>query len=211
MKQGITDKNERPVVPTYCFFQGCYNPEYEAEIRKGKDLCVRFNALHPCDREGQKAVLKELLGEMGRDVVFTPPFWCDYGYNIKVGDSFYANHNLVITDGAEVRFGDNVFIAPNCCFTTAEHPTDPELRKAGIEVAKPITVGNNVWIGAGSTVLAGVTIGDDAVIGAGSVVTRDIPPRTVAVGVPCRVVREITEADRHRYPMHESIKDKFRP
>ena len=138
-------ENERPVVPTGCFFQGCYNPEYEAEIRKGKDLCVRFNTLHPCDREGQTAVLKELLGEMGRDVVFTPPFWCDYGYNIKVGDSFYANHNLVITDGA------------------------------------------------------------------GSVVTRDIPPRTVAVGVPCRVVREITEADRHRYPMHESIKDKFRP
>lgn len=201
----------RPVVPTGCFFQGCYNPEYEAEIRKGKDLCWRFNALHPCDREGQTAVLKELLGEMGRDVVFTPPFWCDYGYNIKVGDSFYANHNLVITDGAEVRFGDNVFIAPNCCFTTAEHPTDPDLRKAGIEIAKPITVGNNAWIGAGSTVLAGVTIGDDAVIGAGSVVTRDIPPRTVAVGVPCRVVREITEADRHRYPMHESIKDKFRP
>lgn len=167
--------------------------------------------MHPCDREGQTAVLKELLGEMGRDVVFTPPFWCDYGYNIKVGDSFYANHNLVITDGAEVRFGDNVFIAPNCCFTTAEHPTDPDLRKAGIEIAKPITVGNNVWIGAGSTVLAGVTIGDDAVIGAGSVVTRDIPPRTVAVGVPCRVVREITEVDRHRYPMHESIKDKFRP
>ena len=151
-------ENERPVVPTGCFFQGCYNPEYEAEIRKGKDLCVRFNALHPCDREGQTAVLKELLGEMGRDVVFTPPFWCDYGYNIKVGDSFYANHNLVITDGAEVRFGDNVFIAPNCCFTTAEHPTDPDLRKAGIEIAKPITVGNNVWIGAGSTVLAGVTI-----------------------------------------------------
>ena len=148
----------RPVVPTGCFFQGCYNPEYEAEIRKGKDLCWRFNALHPCDREGQTAVLKELLGEMGRDVVFTPPFWCDYGYNIKVGDSFYANHNLVITDGAEVRFGDNVFIAPNCCFTTAEHPTDPDLRKAGIEIAKPITVGNNVWIGAGSTVLAGVTI-----------------------------------------------------
>lgn len=100
-------ENRKPVVPTYCFFQGCYNPEYEAEIRKGKDLCWRFNALHPCDREGQTAVLKELLGEMGRDVVFTPPFWCDYGYNIKVGDSFYANHNLVITDGAEVRFGEH--------------------------------------------------------------------------------------------------------
>ena len=110
---------------------------------------------------------------------------------------------------AEVSFGDNVFIAPNCCFTTAEHPTDPELRRAGVEVAKPIKVGNNVWIGAGSTVLAGVTIGDDAVIGAGSVVTSDIPPRVVACGVPCRVTREITSADRTRYPMHESIARRF--
>lgn len=202
-------KNERPTVPVGCFFQGCYNPEYEAEIAKGKELCFRFNALHPCDREGQEEILRKLLGSMGREVVFTPPFWCDYGYNIKVGDYFYANHNLVITDGAEVSFGDNVFIAPNCCFTTAEHPTDPELRRAGVEVAKPIKVGNNVWIGAGSTVLAGVTIGDDAVIGAGSVVTSDIPPRVVACGVPCRVTREITSADRTRYPMHESIARKF--
>ena len=139
----------------------------------------------------------------------TPPFWCDYGYNIEVGESFYANRNLVITDGAKVTFGDNVFIAPNCCFTTAEHPTDPDLRRDGVEMAKPITVGNNVWIGAGSTVLAGVTIGDDAVIGAGSVVTRDIPPRVVACGVPCRVMRAITPADRDRYPFHESIAAKY--
>ena len=139
----------------------------------------------------------------------TPPFRCDYGYNIEVGESFYANHNLVITDGAKVTFGDNVFIAPNCCFTTAEHPTGPDLRRDGVEMAKPITVGNNVWIGAGSTVLAGVTIGDDAVIGAGSVVTRDIPPRVVACGVPCRVMRAITPADRDRYPFHESIAAKY--
>ena len=142
------EKN-RPVVPTYCYFQGCYNPVYEREIERGKDLCFRFNALHPCDREGQTAILRELLGKMGDGAVFTPPFWCDYGYNIEVGRSFYANHNLVITDGAKVTFGDNVFIAPNCCFTTAEHPTDPDLRRDGVEMAKPITVGDNVWIGAG--------------------------------------------------------------
>ena len=202
-------EKDRPVVPTYCYFQVCYNPAYEREIERGKDLCFRFNSLHPCDREGQTAILRELLGKMGEGVVFTPPFWCDYGYNIEVGRSFYANHNLVITDGAKVTFGDNVFIAPNCCFTTAEHPTDPDLRRDGVEMAKPITVGNNVWIGAGSTVLAGVTIGDDAVIGAGSVVTRDIPPGVVACGVPCRVMRAVTPADRGRYPFHESIAEKY--
>ena len=201
--------DKRPVVPTYCFFQGCYDPDYEREIAKGKAICYEFNRLHPNDRAEQTEVLSRLLGRMGKDAIFTPPFWCDYGYNIEVGDSFYANHNLVITDGAKVTFGDNVFIAPNCCFTTAEHPTDPELRKAGIEVAKPITVGNNVWIGAGSTVLAGVTIGDDSVIGAGSVVTRDIPSGVVACGVPCRVMRKIDPDDRTRYPMHESLSGKF--
>ena len=147
-------------VPLNCLFQGCYNPVYEAEIRKCKDKCYRYNQQNPNDAETLRAMLAEILGSMGRDVVITPPFWCDYGYNIAVGDKFYSNHNLIITDGARVTFGNNVFIAPNCCFTTAEHPTDPEQRKAGLEIAKPITVGDNVWIGAGSTVLAGVTIGN---------------------------------------------------
>lgn len=139
---------------------------------------------------------------MGKEAVFTPPFWCDYGYNITVGDYFYANHNLVIQDGAKVTFGDNVFIGPNCCFTTVEHPTDPKQRKAGLEIVKPVTVGSNVWIDAGSSVLAGVTVGDNTVIGAGSVVTKSIPANVVAVGVPCRVLREITEADKTRYPIY---------
>lgn len=138
---------------------------------------------------------------MGENVIITPPFWCDYGYNISVGDYFYSNHNLIITDGAKVTFGDNVFIAPNCCFTTAEHALDPEMRKAGIEIAKPITIGNNVWIGAGSTILAGAMIGDNSVIGAGSVVKKSIPANVVAVGVPCKVLREITEEDKYTYPM----------
>ncbi len=159
---------------------------------------------HPYDRIAQNEILQKLLGSMGKEVMITPPFWCDYGYNISVGDYFYSNHNLVITDGAKVKFGDNVFIAPNCCFTTAEHAIDPELRKFGIEVAKPITVGNNVWIGAGSVILAGVTIGDDSVIGAGSVVTKSIPGGVVAVGVPCKVMREISELDKRRYPTYRS-------
>ena len=179
--------SKRAKVPVNCFFQGCYNPEYEREISKCKDKCFKYNQLNPNDRENQRKLLAEILGKAGKNAIITPPFWCDYGYNIVVGDDFYSNHNLIITDGAAVTFGDNVFIAPNCCFTTAEHAIDPELRKKGVEIAKPINVGNNVWIGAGSTVLAGVTIGDDSVIGAGSVVTRDIPSGVVAAGVPCRV------------------------
>lgn len=193
---------EKPKVPLYCLFQGCYNPAFEAEIQKCKDKCWKYNQLSPNDRTGQQAILEELIGKMGKEAVFTPPFWCDYGYNITVGDYFYANHNLVIQDGAKVTFGDNVFIGPNCCFTTAEHPTDPKQRKAGLEIAKPVTVGSNVWIGAGSSVLAGVTVGDNTVIGAGSVVTKSIPANVVAVGVPCRVLREITEADKTRYPIY---------
>lgn len=195
---------DKPTVPINCFFQGCYNSELEAEIGKCKDKCYKYNQLNPNDKEAQQIMLSELLGGIGSNAAITPPFWCDYGYNITVGDYFYSNHNLIITDGAKVTFGNNVFIAPNCCFTTAEHAIDPEQRKAGIEIAKPITVGNNVWIGAGSTVLAGVTIGDNAVIGAGSVVTKSIPDNVVAVGVPCRVIRKITEEDKYRYPQYKA-------
>lgn len=193
---------EKPIVPINCFFQGCYNPVYEEEIRKGKEKCFKYNQLCPNDREAQQTILQELLGKMGRETVITPPFWCDYGYNITVGDYFYSNHGMIITDGAKVTFGDNVFVAPNCCFTTAEHAIDPEMRKAGVEIAKPITVGNNVWIGAGSTILAGVEIGDNTVIGAGSVVTKSIPSNVVAVGVPCKILREINEKDKTSYPMY---------
>ncbi len=187
-------------IPTNCFFQACYNPQIQAEIEKCKALCFEYNRLSPCEKEAQSKLLKKMLGRIGENVIITPPFWCDYGYHISIGNDFYSNHNLVITDGASVTFGNNVFVAPNCCFTTAEHAIDPEMRKAGIEIAKPIVVGNNVWIGAGSMILAGVTIGDNCVIGAGSVVTKNIPANTVAVGVPCKVMREISESDKTAYP-----------
>ena len=194
---------KRPEVPINCYFQGSYNPLFDAVIEKAKALCFEYNQLSPNEKDAQRVILNKLLGKMGKEVIVTPPFWCDYGYNITVGDYFYSNHNLIITDGAKVTFGDHVFIAPNCCFTTAEHAIDPEMRKAGIEVAKPITVGNNVWIGAGSTILAGVTIGSGSVIGAGSVVKKSIPENVVAVGVPCKVLRPITEADKYRYPLFQ--------
>ena len=197
--------HDKPIVPTNCFFQGCYNPAYEEEIRKAKEMCYHYNQLCPNDTEAQQSILQRLLGKTGSNTIIVPPFWCDYGYHITVGKSFYANHNLIIQDGAEVSFGDNVFIGPNCCFTTAEHAIDPEMRKAGVEIAKPIKIGNNVWIGASSTILAGVEIGNNTVIGAGSVVTKSIPANVVAVGVPCKVLREITENDKTTYPIYGDL------
>lgn len=174
------------------------DPEVGKEIIKTKDLCFKYNHLMPSDEEERQAVLKELGIKMNGSCYIVAPFWCDYGYNIECGRRFYANHNMVILDGAKVKFGDNVFIAPNCGFYTAGHPIDKERRNAGLEYAYPITVGDDVWIGAGVQVMPGVTIGSDVVIGGGSVVVKDIPDHSVAVGNPCRVIRTITEEDRKK-------------
>ena len=136
---------------------------------------------------------KNYLEKQKKNFTVTAPFWCDYGYNIEIGENFYSNHNVVILDGAKVIFGDNVFVAPNCGFYTAGHPLDSERRNMGLEYAKPITIGNNVWFGAGVHVMPGVTIGNDVVIVAGSVVTRDIPSGVVVAGIPCEVIKKITK------------------
>ncbi len=135
--------------------------------------------------------LRESLARQASKFLIEQPFYCDYGYNIHIGENFYSNINLVILDEAPVTFGSNVFIAPNCGFYTAGHPLETDLRNAGLEYARPINVGDNVWIGANVCVLPGVTIGDNCTIGAGSVVVHDIPANSLAVGNPCRVIRTI--------------------
>jgi maltose O-acetyltransferase len=136
--------------------------------------------------------LKEILGEMGEGSWIEPPFYCDYGFNIRVGKDFYMNFDCVILDVAPVIVGDNVMCGPKVQLLTATHSLDPGERNfSGTELGKPITIGNRVWIGAGVIVCPGIAIGDEAVIGAGSVVTRDIPPRVFAAGNPCRVIKSI--------------------
>ncbi len=165
--------------------------ELIAERRTCKDICHEYNNLLPSETKRREDIIVKLFGKTGHSFLIEQPFFCDYGYNIEIGENFYANVNCVILDGAKVKFGDNVFIAPNCGFYTAGHPFDAEQRNRGLEYARPITIGDNVWIGAHTCVLPGVTIGDNCVIGAGSVVNKDIPARSLAAGNPCRVIREI--------------------
>ena len=150
---------EKEKMLAHQMYDANYNKELHDERIAAKELCWEYNQLRPSNEEGQRAVLKKLLGKTGENFYITAPFWCDYGYNIELGENFYANHNLVILDCAKVKFGDNVFVAPDCGFHTAGHPIDFERRNAGFEYAYPITVGDNVWIGAGVQVMPGVTIG----------------------------------------------------
>lgn len=166
-----------------------YNKELMEERIKAKDLCQEYNHLKPSDIEGRKACLQKILGKTKENFWIEQSFWCDYGYNIEIGENFYANHNLTILDENKVIFGDNVFIGPNCGFYTAEHPLDFQTRNQGLEYAKPIEVGDNVWFGGNVVVLPGRKIGSNVVIGAGSVVTKDIPSNVVAVGNPCKVIK----------------------
>lgn len=172
-----------------------YNPNYDEELRreivKAQDLCFEYNNLRPSKLEEREALIRKIIGKVGRNCLIEQPFMCDYGYNIEVGDNFYANHNLIVLDAAKVTIGDNVFIAPNCSIYTAYHPTEVEERNKGLEYASPVKIGDNVWIGGNVIIFPGVTIGDNCTIGAGSIVTKDIPTNSIAYGNPCRVARTL--------------------
>ena len=165
--------------------------ELVAERQNARRLTRLYNATTEQELETRSQILRELLGAAGPTLEIEPPFYCDYGSNIEVGDKFFMNFGGVILDCCPVHIGENVLCGPSVQIYTATHPTDPEVRLSGVEFAIPVRIGNNVWIGGGVIICPGVTIGDHTTIAAGSVVVKDIPSRVVAGGNPCRIIRQL--------------------
>ena len=174
------------------------DPELIRLRSKAQDLCYEYNLLRPSDKDNQQDIMSRLLGSIGSKYEIRAPFYCDYGFNISIGDNFFSNFNTVFIDCSRIVIGNNVMFGPNCCIDGASHPTDSIRRNAGFEYAYPITIEDDVWLGSGVHIMPGITIGRGCVIGAGSIVTKDIPPYSLAVGNPCHVIREITDEDRTR-------------
>lgn len=164
-----------------------------------KQKIYEFNHLPPTEQDKILELLKQLLGKTGEHVWIEAPFHCDYGWNIEVGENFFANYNLTLLDVGKITIGKNAQIAPNVSIYTAGHPIHPDSRNTGYEYGIPVTIGDNVWIGGNAVILPSVTVGNNVVIGAGSVVSKDIPDNVIAAGNPCKVIREITEDDRKYY------------
>ena len=156
---------------------------------RARDLCQDLNATREADQEQRRQILTELFGKAGDSVWMQPPFFCDYGSNIHLGERVFFNFNCVVLDVCRVTIGDFTLFGPAVQIYTATHPLDPAVRRSGLEAARPVRVGSNVWIGGAAVLLPGVTVGDDAVIGAGSVVTRDVPGGAVVGGNPARPLR----------------------
>ena len=180
-----------------------YLPEDE-EIMHQQMLCLEkqyeYNLTRPSETERREALLKEMFAEIGEGCYIEPPLHANWaGAHVHFGSNVYANFNLTLVDDTDIYVGDKVMFGPNVTVATAGHPIDPELRYQAMQYNIPVHIGNNVWIGANAVVLPGVTIGDNSVIGAGSVVTKDIPANVIAVGNPCRVLREISEHDKKYY------------
>lgn len=169
------------------------------ERLENKKKIYEFNRCEPEQMQRSQELLKQILGKTGENVWIEAPFRCDYGYNIEVGENFFANYNLVILDVGKVKIGKNAQFAPNVAIYTAGHPIHPDSRNSGYEYGIDVTIGDNVWLGGNTVVMPGVHIGNNVVIGGGSVVTKDIPDDVIAVGNPCRVLRKITEDDRKYY------------
>lgn len=162
------------------------------------DLCYEYNSTRPSDMARREQIIRRLFGRTGKHFYIEPAIFCGFGYNIEIGDYFFANNNCVFVDPAKITFGEHVLLAPGCCFYTALHPLDAINRKLGLEKALPITVGDNVWFGGNCVVLPGVTVGSNTVIGAGSVVTKSIPSDALAYGNPCKVRRFLDQSEQKR-------------
>ena len=175
----------------------------EQELVDEQTLCLEilydFNQTRPSESKKREEILSRLFAEIGPDCYIEPPLRANWGRHTHFGRQVYANFNLTLVDDTHIYIGDCVLIGPNVTIATAGHPIEPGLRQQAAQFNVPVRIGNNVWIGANSVVLPGITIGDNSVIGAGSIVTRDIPANVVAVGNPCRVLREIGERDREFY------------
>ena len=175
------------------------DPELKQMRAENKLRIAQYNQLTRNQEQEMDQLIKEILGGTGKEILVEPPIHFDYGRNTTVGERFFANYNLTVLDVCPVTIGDNVMLAPNVSLYGAGHPIHPDARNSGYEYGAPITIGNNVWIGGSVCVLPGVTIGNNVVIGAGSVVAKDILDNVIAVGNPCRVIREITEEDKKYY------------
>lgn len=171
------------------------DPELLAAHARARRLMHRFNALPPgdgadgADDAGARRLLADLLGAVGPNATIRPPFACDYGVNIRIGANVFANYGCVFLDCAEITVGDDVQIGPGVHIYTPTHPLDPVVRRSGLEAARPVRIGHNVWIGGGAILLPGITVGDDAVIAAGAIVTRDVAPGALVGGNPARALR----------------------
>ena len=167
------------------------DPELVGQGKIAQNLLKKYNSTTVEEPQKRSQILQELFGKVGSDIVIVPPFHCDYGENIYLGNRFYMNYGCVILDCNSVHIGDNVLCAPYVQIYAAHHPVDPEIRLTQKELATPVKIGNNVWIGGGAIICPGVTIGDNTTIGAGSVVVKDIPPNVIAAGNPCRIIRRL--------------------
>ncbi len=167
------------------------DPELAADSMRAARLQAEFNRSLPDAEDERRRILAELLAGFGPDSAIRPPFYCDYGYQLRIGARCFANYGLMALDVGAITVGDDVQIGPNVQLLTPTHPVEADLRRAGWEAAAPITICSNVWLGGGVIVLPGVTIGQNSVVGAGSVVTRDLPADVVAMGNPARVARSL--------------------
>ncbi|MEZ8826956.1 sugar O-acetyltransferase [Vibrio amylolyticus] len=185
----------------------CDDEELEAKQLECLDILYDFNHTRPSKMAKRQGIMKQIFAEVGEDCYIEPPLHANWGIHTHLGKNVYANFNLTLVDDTHIYIGDYVMIGPNVTIATAGHPIEPSLRKKAAQFNIPVTIGNNVWLGANSVILPGVTVGENTVIGAGSIVTKDIPANVVAVGNPCRVLREISEHDKEFYYKTRRIND----